>query len=447
MLQQQQQQHPPPNHLPVPSWATKNAAGFHGNTSAGRIRLIDTALSLLQIPPFRRQPTKQQLTTPQRWTSYLPGAADHVNGNIVDVVVDVGIGDDPGTTIELALAVLGVDEHPVKSCTARNDDNVDVRVPNVLVIGTEVDVDRLGHAESVLLKIGQRAEVDSHDDRHIMERISLRRGTTDFTLPLMNNRDNLTSPRGSNSTLSHHLDQNHLHTTTLHQGVVKERPVLVRVMNVLRDYSVLDAITALRILYQQVAPGGYLVEGSAETNGRVAMALLWHRPPPQLPVEEDQSDDDDEIFMNAVIFGVDLATLVLDPDYCDSAPPEWFNRHNHLPRLYRGFCDAADCSWDSSPAWAIPMRSFLERWKDADNSVTADGVANNNHDQDILRSSITERFVRGAAQLKVAQEEITTGRMLVDWADQGILVWFPGENELVLPDMEEWFYFRQRTIR
>jgi hypothetical protein len=473
MLQQkrQRQPSPPPSRPPaVPSWATKNAAGFHGNTSAGRIRLIDTALSLLQIYPYRSIPStttkQQQFSTPRAADADADVDAPVNDGcSAADVVVDVGIGDDPGTTIELAHAVLlVVDKQPTDSFTTSNNAGAAgaagaaaVQVPNILVIGTEVDVDRLRHAESVLLQERQHAEDNDDDHNHnIMGRISLRRGTTDFSLPLKNHINNLASP--------HHLGHNnHHHHPIFHhrQVVVEERPVLVRAMNVLRDYSVPDAITALHRLYQQVAPGGYLVEGSAETNGRVAMAILWHRPPQQWRVQEDNnndniSDDDDEeeeeeeIFMAAVIFGVDLVALARDPDYCGLAPPEWFNRHNHLPRLYRGFCDAADCSRDQSPAWAIPMRSFLERWQDADASVTAaGGLGNDNNSSQgtTSRMSITERFVRGAVELQVAQEEVATGRVVVDWADQGIVVWFPGETELVLPDEDEWFYYRQRTTQ
>jgi len=453
---------PPPPQLqsdsspPVPSWATKNDAGLHGNTSAGRIRLMDKALSLLQIYPFR---TKQQdLVTPQNQEhSHDTAAVLHNRNATVDVVVDVGIGNEPWTTIELAQAVLLVDkQQSTESSTAAAAAAAGgaaaaaaelVLLGMVSVIGTEVDVDRLRHAESVLLQMKENADMDG-DDHRIMERISLRLGTTDFSLPLLMKRSSSnssrTSPHPDSTSLLHHASDHHHE-----QVVVDERPVLVRVMNILRDYSVPDAIAALRKLYQQVVPGGTLVEGSAETHGRVAMALLWHRPLQTVQKDnnntnntESSDDEEEEIFMTAVLFGADLAALACDPEYCHSAAPDWFRRRNHLPRLYRGFfCN--DCSWDQSPTWVRPMRSFLERWQAADYSVVMMASVN---DDDDAYMSVTERFVRGATKLKTAQEEATSGRVGIDWADQGIVVWYPGENELVLPDVDEWFYYRQRTM-
>lgn len=394
----------------LPSWATKNALGLHGNTAPGRIRLLDNALSLLQITPFSflqqltpSSPSSAKQPPPlsrKLFASQCESSGDSEGTPMVDVVVDVGVGDDPSTTLELATALQ--------------------QSAGVLVVGTEVDADRLKHSEAVLAAAAAAEHGNSAD---VVGRISLRLGTTDFRLPL-----NLDSIDGS-SDLERKRKRKCNH----------ERPVLVRVMNVLRDYPVPDAIVALRKLYWQVEPGGFLVEGSAETEGRIAMVMVLQRNLLEENTGDSDSDDEEEIFISAVIFTADLEALALDPDYATTAPASWFNRHNHLPRLYRGFCDASECLNDKPPAWAAPMRSFLERWEatDTDTDTALDGKAEG-------ITCVTERFVKSAMELEAREK---TGSLVVDWANQGIVVWVPGEKSLVLPDLEEWTYYRQRTIR
>lgn len=345
----------------IPSWATVNSSGLHGNTAPGRIRLLDNALSLLQVPPFLPQSSLGQFSSSRKPFPWQRRQPHSVN----PIVVDIGVGDDPSTTIELAAALR----------------------PEACVVGTEVDADRLRHSEVVMAELSA----------DVVGKISLRLGTTDFGL--------------SDGSLG--------------------RPLLVRAMNVLRDYTVPDAIAALRKLYSQVIPGGVLVEGGAETEGRVAVVMLLHR---NLESEEDEEadekDDDEEeeeeeLSIAAVIFAADLAALALDPEYDRMVPAKWFNRHNHLPRLYRGFCDASECSRDAAPAWVVPMRSFLRKWEDTNVGL----------------GTIEERFVSSAMDLEASEE---TGTVVIDWLDRGIVVWMPGEKGLVVPNLEEWSYYRQR---
>jgi len=340
--------------LKLPSWATANAAGLHGNTAPGRIRLIDLALSLLQVPEFIPPQTLSKDTLSKEIKAVFKKAAP---GEAI--VIDVGVGDDPSTTVELALALTSTTQ----------------------IIGTEVDGERLANSEKILA--AQKS------------RVQLRLGTTDFTLPQV-------------------------------------APSLVRAMNVLRDYPVPESIAALRKLYWQVKRGGLLVEGSAETEGRVAVAMVMQR-------GEEEEEDEVELPIDAVIFAADLDAIAKEEGYADAAPASWFNRHNHLPRLVRGFCTEVECKGGDEPAWVTPMRTFLERWEAQ--AGGGEAQAGRGDPGDPNRGTVRERFVRGARGMEAGEEE---GTVVAEWADRGILVWLPG-GAFVVPDVEEWDYYRQRV--
>ena len=203
------------------------------------------------------------------------------------------------------------------------------------------------------------------------------------------------------------------------------------------------------------------MEGSADTEGRIVVALVLHKPQHEHEQEEnddDKEEEEEEIFIAAVIFAADLEALELDPEYAASSPAKWFNRHNHLPRLYRSYCDTSECSCDEVPMWVAPMRSFLERWEDATTTATTtttiiDGTTTDTKDDEEEKewtktTTTKERFRNSVMTLKeVQEEEARSDTVVTDWVEEGIVVWVPGEKKLPLPDLEEWNYYRQRTIK
>ncbi|OEU07771.1 hypothetical protein FRACYDRAFT_250798 [Fragilariopsis cylindrus CCMP1102] len=492
--QQQQQQQTTTTTTPTPtqrrprpsSWATKNASGFHGNTAPGRMRLLDRALFLLQIPPFiallTKQQQQQQLSLSllsRKLFAWQQDNKDDVgmrnntsttvnNGIVVDVdvavvvvVVDVGIGDDPATTIEFATALEQQQQQQQQSGSMMT-----TRTPSsssVLIIGTEVDADRLQHAEAVLYNSSSSSSsscCNNNAKKDVLAKISLRLGTTDFCLPLLK----YYQPEDELQ-IQHHQQQQQQNNEQIQQQQQQQRPqllLLVRAMNVLRDYPVPDAIVALRKLYQQLSPGGIVVEGSADTEGRIVVALVLHKPQHEQEENDDEKEEEDEIYIAAVIFAADLEALELDPDYATSSPAKWFNRHNHLPRLYRSYCDTSECSCDEVPMWVAPMRSFLERWEDATTTATTtttttiiDATTTDTKDDEeekeeewTTTTTTKERFRNSVLTLKeVQEEEERSDTVVTDWVEEGIVVWVPGEKKLPLPDLEEWNYYRQRTVR
>ena len=133
------------------SWATKNASGFHGNTAPGRMRLLDRALFLLQIPPFALLTQQQQQRLSRNLFAWQQDNTDVVgmrnntsttvnNEIVVDVdvavVVDVGIGDVPATTIEFATAL----EQQQQQQSGTMMTTPTPSSSSVLIIGTEVDL-------------------------------------------------------------------------------------------------------------------------------------------------------------------------------------------------------------------------------------------------------------------------------------------------------------------
>ena len=300
--------------------------------------------------------------------------------------------------------------------------------------------------------------------------ISLRLGTTDFCLPLLHN-----DPQTVDNDIQQQQQQQQPpndEQQNKHQQQQRLVVLMVRAMNVLRDYPVPEAMVALRKLYQQLSPGGVVVEGSAETHGRIVVALLLHKPLQQQQHNnnnDNDTDDDEEeeIPIAAVVFAADLEALARDPAYNNNnntAPvsvADWFNRHNHLPRLYRSYCDTADCAEDQVPLWAAPMRSFLARWKHTATKATdaTPPDPNNDHDKDddgteqtrttTTTITIQERFRKSVLTLQESfdEEEGEGGDTIVtEWVDEGIVVWVPGDKRpLLLPDVEEWQCYRQRV--
>ena len=112
--------------------------------------------------------------------------------------------------------------------------------------------------------------------------------------------------------------------------------------------------------------------------------------------------------------------------------------------------------------WAAPMRSFLERWDDTTTTATTtttiiDGTSTDTKDDDdeeneekewTKTTTTKERFRMSVLTLKeVQEEEVRSETVVTDRVEEGIVVWVPGEKKLPLPDLEEWNYYRQRTIK
>jgi len=216
------------------------------------------------------------------------------------------------------------------------------------------------------------------------------------------------------------------------------------------------------------------VEGSAETGGRVSVVMVLHRKLPAPSTGErgagssdsssssegnDDDDDEQELVIAAVVFAADLGALDNeDADFttCATAPPaDWFNRHNHLPRLWRGYCEAHE---REAPAWAAPMRSFLARWRSCspteEDSMAAEEEGGEEDEECATGRPVSsaqskgcfsarERFVRSVEALADTEK---AGSVVADWADRGVLAWLPPRNSgLVVPELDEWHYFRQRV--
>ncbi|MDQ1710175.1 MAG: hypothetical protein QOG49_1560 [Frankiaceae bacterium] len=157
----------PPGHLPPPGRPL--GAATRGTTNPNRLRRVD------------------------RWLVALHGA--RLRRAVDPLVVDLGYGRHPVTTVELA-------------------DRLRAVRPDVTVIGVEIDRDRVSEAAP-------------------FARPGLEFARGGFNLPV---------------------------------GV--RRPVVVRAMNVLRQYSVGDAADAWRTLCAQLDADGVLIEGTCDEIGR-----------------------------------------------------------------------------------------------------------------------------------------------------------------------------------
>jgi hypothetical protein len=128
-------------------------------------------------------------------------------------VIDVGVGEEPHTTLELAASLATL-------ATRRK------------LIGVEIDRERFERARRVVI-----------DTTDLREHVELRHGGAGFALPLEHG----------------------------------ERALWVRAMNLLRGYSEDAACVAHATLATSLVPGGVLVEGSGSPEGGVLCAHLLRR--------------------------------------------------------------------------------------------------------------------------------------------------------------------------
>jgi len=402
---------------------------LQGNTSPGRLRLLDESL-ILGLMNF-----------PQT-------ACDKSDTGEVDfprvTVVDLGLGDSPSTTLEFAVALKNV-------CSMST-----IASPlEPKIIGVEVDNDRLERCIRLLQDASYSGLLQNTPP------IELRLGGTSFVLPLIES---------------------------------EPRPSMIRAMNVLRSYGIPHAIKGLRTLFQQLChEGGTLVEGSAEAGGKVMVAMVLKRSKMNLTYhvengDASSSDDEVELGIDAVIFAADLDAIATDPELNMLSAHSWFNRHNHLPRLWRGFCDVEECSDEDVPRWALPVREFLRTWEKAcscvlpitpsvqerlheimdqgtncPRSVTVTAAQTSSSkicwtEQDST-TSLRDKFVLGAEELargiKSDNSSLDSRSPCVktDWASKGIVVWYPGLDPtsgtpaLLVPDIEEYYWWEERIGR
>eukprot|EP00667_Euglena_gracilis_P018219 EG_transcript_19348 len=222
-------------------------------------------------PTFKREPPRHGKTLPGRLQrldafllAYCPALTDVAHRPTdegTEVVVDVGLGDYPWTTLELADRLAG-----------RRD------AGTLCVLGTECDYDRLQAAIQMLPSPPPKG----------LEFRWAKEGAGWFGLPL----------RGA------------------------ERPVCIRALNVLRDYHPADARRALPVLARQLAPGGLLVEGSADADGGRATVMLLRR-----------DDLNAGPTLEAIVFLVDLAGQYSRRCRVRRCPPPlWFE--GRLPQVW-----------------------------------------------------------------------------------------------------------------
>uniref|UniRef100_A0A7S4JB50 Uncharacterized protein n=1 Tax=Odontella aurita TaxID=265563 RepID=A0A7S4JB50_9STRA len=396
---------------------------LQGNTSPGRLRLLDEAL-LKGLLCFDRPSCSE---------------SEAGEGSLQQVtIVDLGLGDSPTTTIEFASALKGA--YSVSSIPEPSE---------LKVVGVEVEPDRLDQCKC-LLEDASRAGLLRN-----IPTIDLRLGGMKFSLPLFDS---------------------------------EPRPRLIRAMNVLRSYNIPDAVEGLKVLFHQLSSrGGTLIEGSAEARGLVVVAMSVIKPTPDASSHVDNDDDsifdEMELGIDAVVFAVDFDALASDPELSRmKSVPSWFNRHNHLPRLWRGFCDASECSEEDVPRWAAPVRSFLFHWAEVCDQIEEEINSSNPNAsaeeiliqrvdevskcprpdarlgvEPISPASLRERFMRSTEKLARQVREGTdfsgtdSSWLNTSQTSRGILIWYPGKDldsgrpVLVVPDADEYYWWEERV--
>jgi len=152
---------------------------LRGHTAAGRLRLLDSACRCIRAPLYQppQLPMDDNSGVAAEWSWKESSAADASGG----IAVDVGVGDSPVTTLEMAQN-LQLGDHPGSCCG---------------VIGTEADEGRLRTAREQQQQQQQQQQQAATAKAAALE---FRLGGTDFALPL----------------------------------APTQRPVLIRAMNVLR---------------------------------------------------------------------------------------------------------------------------------------------------------------------------------------------------------------------
>ncbi|MFE1664166.1 class I SAM-dependent methyltransferase [Microbacterium sp. P02] len=132
------------------------------------------------------------------------------------------------------------------------------------------------------------------------------------------------------------------------------RPVLIRAMNVLRQYDPAEVADAWARMAARLSPGGLLVEGTCDEIGRVC---TW------LAIGADASP-------RTLTVSLRLAELQ-HPSIAAERLPKALIHHNVPGRRVHGFFVALDRAWDA----AAPLSTFgaSQRWQGAVRALRDDG--------------------------------------------------------------------------
>ena len=341
-----------------------HAPWLHGNTRPGRLAKLDMACQYLGLPMFASNPQKSAEAWP-----WIQQSADTCSG----VAVDIGIGDDPCTTLELAACLAKAKDDKAFGCSR--------------LIGTDLDEKRLESARS-----------------------------------LVGNKD---TPRGDHVL----IDFCQAKGFDLSSLLPKDKPLLlIRALNVLRDYHIHDASKALYQLHDQLTMGGVLVEGSCSPSGHLLVVIVICKQQPQ--------DENEALAIHAVIF----AAKVDEMDELDtSSPAVWFQRH--LPRIWRQSCRHDEGSKSvhqkaETMPWASKVCEFLYDW-DTSYSQSVLGV-------DTPNIKPRQRFLESVTALVDQRRNGTLGGngsirdiIMDDWIEDGVLIWKPSKDRpLTVPRAE-----------
>jgi hypothetical protein len=353
-----------------------HAPWLHGNTRPGRLAKLDMACQYLELPMFASNPKKSAEAWP--WRRSQQQSAD---ASCSGIAVDIGIGDDPCTTLELA------------ACLAKAKD--DETFGCLRLIGTDLDENRLVYARSLV-------------------------------------------GNNNNDTLIDFCQAKGFDLSALQQKN-KQPLLLIRAMNVLRDYHIHDASKALYQLHDQLYMGGVLVEGSCSPSGHLSVVIVICK-----QQQQSQGEKNEALVIHAVIFAAKLDEMEDDELLDTSSPAVWFQRH--LPRIWRQSCRHDDegsnsvhsPKADTTMPWASNVWEFLYDW---DTSYSQSVVDVNTPTTKKPR----QRFLESVTALVDQRRNGTLGEkgpirdvIMDDWVEEGVLVWKPSkEFPLAVPRSEQ----------
>jgi hypothetical protein len=326
---------------------------FHGHTQPGRLELVDKAWLIWVTSLLQKHPLQ-----------------DNYKNSLL--LFDIGIGDQPETTLEWSVIVNTWIHQQINSTQILPPPNrvkiqqslqsTVVQNPYALVVGTEIDWNRLARAKQIVSLLACNSST-SHAE------VIFEWGGTNFQLPHI-------------ATTCNHADNDFSERRLAH---------FIRAMNVFRDYHIHDTCVGIMKLYRQLhfcqyGSSGMLLEGSTNATGSIAVALVLIRQlnydNPEIPTKTNYSGSTERVPINGVIFAINLDKVVhewqieADKEYfqndCspriddqresnnkDSSPPHWFR--STLPRLWR-HCFDNDDKRHNLPAWSQSMFNFLSTW-------------------------------------------------------------------------------------
>lgn len=112
-----------------------------------------------------------------------------------------------------------------------------------------------------------------------------------------------------------------------------EQPLVVRALNVLRQYDEVDVAPAWRRMQQRLAPGGLLIDGTCDELGRLASWIALDRDGPL-----------------SLSISIRLAALERPSQVAERLPKALIHRNVDGERVHR-FLDALDEAWRRSAAY------------------------------------------------------------------------------------------------